>query len=678
MGLLAIFALQGVQGLLTTYGTCDELGAHLPAGILYWKSGEFSGGIDNPPLGQLLVSAGPVLTGTGDRPLRDDPRHLIPARLPVLGLGLVTVLVVFAWTRRLGGATAGLAALGACALSPNLVAHSHLATLDLPVTAFWTVTGWAAAAYAASPSRRKLAITGLAIGAACLTKLTALHLFPALVLGVWLGSGSPAVRARTTASLVLAGLAGLGLVAWVVYGPGEMRLGLPAGLVEATSRKLEHATQGHFSYLLGERSRTGFVHYYLVALAVKIPVAILLSALWGAIGLRSYGSERGRRFLAFAVVPAAWLLFVLSIQRVNIGLRHALPVIPVVLVLAGLGWANLWSRRRAARVVAIGLAVWAGGATISIAPHHLSYFNEIAGGPARGDRVLIDSNLDWGQDEGRLREWAGGRSVAVNPDRPVPGIVAANVNALHGILSIDDLRRRWLRVLPWERVGGYTWRIFEVDESILREAAASHPARALDLAWWLVGVGRAAEAIPLLEERDLSVHPELGPQWWRVLAEARLATGDLRGAGTAVQRALDLDLAAEIAFRLSESSGIPWPERSELERTRAFRALARRGKLDEARRLAAQLERDHPADVFPEHALTKGRAVDLDPSLRLARAAAWKEMGREAEALAEVGALLASDPSDEVALGLYGELVVRRKLGITEYPYPEIDWSGIP
>ena len=30
-------------------------------------------------------------------------------------------------------------------------------------------------------------------------------------------------------------------------------------------------------------------------------------------------------------------------------------------------------------------------------PHFLAYFNELAGGPRQGYRVLVDSNLDWGQ-----------------------------------------------------------------------------------------------------------------------------------------------------------------------------------------------------------------------------------------------------------------------------------------
>jgi hypothetical protein len=35
---------------------------------------------------------------------------------------------------------------------------------------------------------------------------------------------------------------------------------------------------------------------------------------------------------------------------------------------------------------------------LTSAPHHLAYFNSLAGGPEEGHRYLLDSNLDWGQD----------------------------------------------------------------------------------------------------------------------------------------------------------------------------------------------------------------------------------------------------------------------------------------
>ncbi|MBX4190344.1 hypothetical protein KW791_03570 [Candidatus Parcubacteria bacterium] len=38
-------------------------------------------------------------------------------------------------------------------------------------------------------------------------------------------------------------------------------------------------------------------------------------------------------------------------------------------------------------------------------PFYLTYFNEVAGGPAGGHNYVVDSNLDWGQDLKRLGDW---------------------------------------------------------------------------------------------------------------------------------------------------------------------------------------------------------------------------------------------------------------------------------
>jgi len=51
------------------------------------------------------------------------------------------------------------------------------------------------------------------------------------------------------------------------------------------------------------------------------------------------------------------------------------------------------------------LALWQLVSVVRITPHHLSYFNELVGGPAHGIYYLDDSNIDWGQDLPSLRRW---------------------------------------------------------------------------------------------------------------------------------------------------------------------------------------------------------------------------------------------------------------------------------
>jgi len=49
---------------------------------------------------------------------------------------------------------------------------------------------------------------------------------------------------------------------------------------------------------------------------------------------------------------------------------------------------------------------------LRVSPHYLAFFNELAGGPGSGHRVLVDSNLDWGQDLKGLRNWMSDHGVS--------------------------------------------------------------------------------------------------------------------------------------------------------------------------------------------------------------------------------------------------------------------------
>lgn len=48
-----------------------------------------------------------------------------------------------------------------------------------------------------------------------------------------------------------------------------------------------------------------------------------------------------------------------------------------------------------------------------MAPHQLAYFNELVGGPDRGYRYLLDSNLDWGQDLRGVKEYMDRENVPI-------------------------------------------------------------------------------------------------------------------------------------------------------------------------------------------------------------------------------------------------------------------------
>src|SRR5262249_23366272 len=97
-----------------------------------------------------------------------------------------------------------------------------------------------------------------------------------------------------------------------------------------------HLRQGHQSYLLGKTSTTGWWYYFPVAALVKTPTATLLLfaiSLLGGIFRRRSLAWRALPFECYALaMPAVVFIAVSMASSVDIGLRHILPVYPLLYV----------------------------------------------------------------------------------------------------------------------------------------------------------------------------------------------------------------------------------------------------------------------------------------------------------------------------------------------------------
>jgi hypothetical protein len=148
------------------------------------------------------------------------------------------------------------------------------------------------------------------------------------------------------------------------------------------------------------------------------------------------------------------------------------------------------------------LLAWQAGACIFVAPHHLAYFNELGGSPDEARHLLLDSNLDWGQDLGRLKSYTLARSsdplylgyfghvdphlygieYAFPPVTPTPGRYAVSANFLAGypyaityagerIVGVPAGAWSWLeRFRPVARAGRSIY-IFEISAEAIAQAA---------------------------------------------------------------------------------------------------------------------------------------------------------------------------------------------------------------
>ena len=117
--------------------------------------------------------------------------------------------------------------------------------------------------------------------------------------------------------------------------------------------------------------------------------------------------------LFYLIVPAILYFAVSVVSGINIGYRHLLPIVPLIIVAVS-GLPTAFGERGNGRLAAT--IILTGGIllpTLAIHPHYLSYFNLAAGGSANGASILADSSNDWGQDLLRLQDWMAENDVEI-------------------------------------------------------------------------------------------------------------------------------------------------------------------------------------------------------------------------------------------------------------------------
>jgi hypothetical protein len=158
---------------------------------------------------------------------------------------------------------------------------------------------------------------------------------------------------------------------------------------------------------------------------------------------------------------------------------------------AALPW---WRRRWFTFALLLLLLLWYAAGSLSLYPHYLPTFNELAGGPANGYRILGDSNIDWGQDLHLLAAYAAEQDErtfnysyfgAADPDyyglsqpslstlfnassfspaNPPAGRYALSVNHVQGLLEQPDLLDWFWRREPSGNLG-YSILLYEIPEA---------------------------------------------------------------------------------------------------------------------------------------------------------------------------------------------------------------------
>ncbi|MDO5581754.1 MAG: hypothetical protein Q4G69_11545 [Planctomycetia bacterium] len=344
---------------------------------------------------------------------------------------------------------------------------------------------------------------------------------------------------------------------------GYLPIPLPENYIKGIDIQVLDFERGMSSYLRGQWSNHGWWYYYLYALLIKMPLGtifLFLLAVFCTFFLKGYNVYWYDEMII--LLPGIVLLaFVSSQTGFSIHSRYAIPALPFFLVWmskVGLAFSGIpefflqnkqkqmKSKLRCkigmqikkvsitkiypqgyktVRVLTIVFLVWSVLSSLSVYPHSLSYFNELAviiptpksdtypqispiknpnslycwfktvisAGPRNGPRHLLDSNIDWGQDLFYLELWCKNHpevnSIKISycgtypielttipsknspSETPEPGWCAISVN---NIYSSDGQYRYFLNYTP-VAMAGYSIYIYHLTHSeIVKHEKKTH------------------------------------------------------------------------------------------------------------------------------------------------------------------------------------------------------------
>ena len=317
-------------------------------------------------------------------------------RLPVLIFFILSVFIIWSWTKEKHGPLPAFLATFIFALSPTVLAHARLVTTDV-AACFGILAGtYFFLRYLKLPTIKNLIIAGLIFGIAQLTKFSVFLLVPYFLFLalIWCFVKKQALFKKLFTTIIIFAI-GYIFIVWPVYlhhtsnYPSERQRGDTISILRPEPGSLENIVVwlsdkpvlraiGHYglgllmvnqrvaggntAYFLGEVSKTSWKEYFPIVYAIKEPIPWLiliilsllyipiqlnknrLQAIWDkkVIPKQTHLFKRFKDALDVHFEEIAMLIFVIgywvmSINgNLNIGIRHLLPTYPFIIMLVSI------------------------------------------------------------------------------------------------------------------------------------------------------------------------------------------------------------------------------------------------------------------------------------------------------------------------------------------------------
>ena len=489
--LLTFFILLGILSSPGITVTLDEpLHYHYGLFVLQGKTDR----IDDSSMPVLALNALPqyIATLLPEGAAKSILQRYFIARLVTILFSAAVAGLVFRWARSLYGFVSALFATVLYILDPNIIAHSQLVTTDIYAMGMIALTFFLLWKFANTRRPIDGLICACALGLSQLAKYTAVALFPLGLLALLLHD-LPSIRdayrragrvaigryLRELATYVAVALIITALVINIGFlfnrtftplkdyqfqsGPfrslqanlpslGSLPVPVPYPYLQGLDWMLrtdQAADRFGNIYLLGHVSKPrGFLGYYFVASALKVPIATQLLVVAGLIVYFLSPARRARFFRneVFFFVPVVFFTIYFNFFfNAQTGIRYYLVIFPLLYVFIGHLFADWKSVPVAAKASSIALLVFLAISVLSYFPWFIPYFNEFVWDKTQTYKYLSDSNLDWDQSTGELNRFLAAHPAAIyDPPSVESGLLVVGGSDLVGIRTKPE-QYAWLR-----------------------------------------------------------------------------------------------------------------------------------------------------------------------------------------------------------------------------------------
>ena len=545
--LLILFARLALEARRLSF-TTDEP-SHLASGYAYLSGGEtWTSPLRGHPLLIDAWNALPIYIAEPNIPVRElngwqedntryvqsfSPylatnveRHEIASRVPAMLITMILASVVTRWAWDLWGAAGGVFALLVLLFDPLVIGHGMLATNDVGVVSIGTLALYLTYRFSARKiSAYNMVTLGFVYGLTMLAKGSGVIWFAGGILMMALRLYRRTTWKQALRSWIYQGaiVTAVALMAvWAFYGfevgsGHNLPLPIPAPAHWESILMQSESPSDRLVYYLGRVHTEGWWGYFPLAFLLKNPLPFLILIGLGIV--RRIQAKGLEDLMSLAIFPTLYAIIAIG-AGLNIGYRHLLPVHPFLYLSA----AAVITSSHLFRIAAVGLLGWMGLESILIAPHHIAYFNQAAGGSNQGWRYLADSNTDWGQGYKYLSDYLNNNPglqdappyysgpagylglatyrIAVSPLPPLPSNPAA-------------IMKPWVRPSPGRYIisanslaglgctapDNYAWFRFRKPDQVIGHILFVYDVKRLSEATW---IAQCSKPIPPFQNEDIS------------------------------------------------------------------------------------------------------------------------------------------------------------------------------